>query len=36
VDESVYVNSPVKPDRFLAKPYQARQLSELVRSILGD
>ncbi len=36
VDESVYLNSPAKPDRFLAKPYQARQLIEIVRALLGD
>src|SRR5581483_11766446 len=24
-DESIYENSPVKPDRFLSKPYNARQ-----------
>jgi len=28
--------SPVKPDRFLAKPYQAKQLIDAVRSILAD
>ena len=28
--------APVKPDRFLAKPYQAKQLIDAVRSILAD
>lgn len=36
VDETVYRDSPVKPDSFLAKPYQARQLSEKVRALVGD
>jgi CheY-like chemotaxis protein len=36
VDEHIYANSPWKPDRFLAKPYQAKQLSDLVESLLGD
>jgi two-component system, cell cycle sensor histidine kinase and response regulator CckA len=34
VDASVYRNAPEKPDRFLAKPYQARQLAELVLAML--
>lgn len=34
VDESIYQHSKVRPDRFLAKPYQARQLVELVRELL--
>ena len=34
VDESVYRNSPVRPDQFLAKPYQARQFIQLVESVL--
>ena len=29
-------NSKVKPDRFLAKPYQAKQLIELVQSMLAE
>lgn len=35
VDEAIYRNVPDKPDRFLAKPYQGRQLAELVREVLG-
>ena len=35
VDEHVYRNSPVKPDRFLAKPYEAKQLAAVVESLLG-
>ena len=32
VDENVYANIPIKPDRFLAKPYQIR---DFVESILA-
>ena len=35
VDEHVYRDSPVKPDRFLSKPYQAKQLVEIVQSLIG-
>jgi CheY-like chemotaxis protein len=35
VDEHVYRDSPVKPDSFLAKPYQAKQLSDIVESLVG-
>ncbi len=35
VDETIYRNSSVKPDSFLAKPYPARQLAELVKKVLG-
>jgi CheY-like chemotaxis protein len=35
VDEKVYRNAPSKPDRFLAKPYQAKQLAEAVKSLLA-
>jgi len=34
VDEHIYRDSPFKPDRFLAKPYEAKQLVELVESLL--
>lgn len=34
VDESVYHDSPVKPDRFLAKPYLGRKFVNLVDSVL--
>jgi CheY-like chemotaxis protein len=36
VDSGVYRNSPTKPNRFLAKPYHAKQLAETVSSLLGD
>ena len=34
VDETIYQQSQEKPDRFLAKPYQARQLVEAVQALL--
>ncbi len=33
VDESIYANAPVKPDRFLAKPYQVSDFVNLVQSL---
>ena len=36
VGPEVFHNAPVKPDRFLAKPYQAKQLVDAVRSMLAD
>ena len=35
VDESIYYDSPYKPDQFLAKPYPAAQLAELVMALLA-
>ena len=35
VDETIYRNSPIKPDCFLAKPYPAKQLAEMVKSLLA-
>lgn len=35
VDEGIYVNSPFKPDCFLAKPYPPSQLTEAVRALTG-
>lgn len=35
VDESIYADSPVKPDRFLAKPYQINKLVEVIRLLLA-
>jgi|SRR5579872_98284 len=35
VGEDIFQGSAVKPDQFLAKPYQANQLSQLVKSLLG-
>jgi CheY-like chemotaxis protein len=34
VDETVYRGAPEKPDSFLAKPYQAKQLSDKVKTLL--
>jgi DNA-binding NtrC family response regulator len=36
VDETIYRNEKFKPDRFLAKPYQAKQLGDLVRAVLAE
>lgn len=35
VDETVYSGTGVRPDRFLSKPYQPGELSELVAEILA-
>jgi DNA-binding NtrC family response regulator len=35
VGEEVYHQSPVRPDRFLAKPYEIRELTDLVREVLA-
>ena len=35
VGEEVYRGSAAKPDRFLAKPYQAVELTDIVRSLLA-
>jgi DNA-binding NtrC family response regulator len=34
VDEYIYRDSPFKPDSFLAKPYQAKELVDAVESLL--
>jgi DNA-binding NtrC family response regulator len=36
VDETIYHHAKQKPDRFLAKPYQAKQLADLVRAVLAE
>lgn len=36
VGEDIYHNSPVKPNAYLGKPYHARQLVELVESVLAS
>lgn len=36
VDESVFRQAAEKPDRFLAKPYQCQQLTDLVRGLLAE
>lgn len=35
VGPEIFFNAPVKPDRFLEKPYHARQLIDLVKSMLA-
>jgi len=35
VDESIYAQSEVKADRFLAKPYQINKLVEVIRALLA-
>ncbi|MEI7809465.1 MAG: response regulator [Verrucomicrobiota bacterium] len=35
VDEHVFSDAPVKPDRFLTKPYQIYQLTDCVRELTG-
>jgi CheY-like chemotaxis protein len=35
VDESIYRSAEVRPDRFLAKPYQAKELADLVREMIA-
>lgn len=34
VGQDIFRGAPAKPDRFLAKPYQAQQLIDLVESVL--
>ena len=36
VDETIYEGLPVKPDRFLAKPYQVRDLVESVQELIAS
>jgi CheY-like chemotaxis protein len=36
VGADISLNAPAKPDRFLAKPYQAKQLIEAVEALLAD
>ena len=36
VDEHVFADAPVKPDRFLTKPYQIQELAESVRLLIGS
>ena len=35
VGPEIFANSQVKPDQFLEKPYHARQLIEIVKSMLA-
>jgi CheY-like chemotaxis protein len=36
VGQDVCENAPVKPDRFLAKPYESKQLLDVVKAMLAD
>jgi CheY-like chemotaxis protein len=36
VDEHIFAGSDVKPDVFLAKPYQVREFIELVKTLAGS
>ena len=36
VGEDIYNDSTHKPDRFLAKPYEIKELTELVRAVLAE
>ena len=36
VDESIYARSEIKPDQFLAKPYQINKLVEVIQSLLAQ
>jgi DNA-binding NtrC family response regulator len=36
VDESIYTQSEVKPDHFLAKPYQINKLVEVLHSLIAQ
>ena len=36
VDETIYRNSPCKPDHFLAKPYHAKQLVDAVKELVPE
>jgi CheY-like chemotaxis protein len=36
VDEVIYHNSPVKPNRFLAKPFLPGQLVDLAKEVLAE
>ena len=36
VDGQIFANAAVKPDRFVAKPYQVRQLMDLVTELLAE
>lgn len=35
VDESIYFNESVKPDCFLAKPYQVQKFIEMIKGLAG-
>jgi CheY-like chemotaxis protein len=35
VGEEIFANSPVRPDRFLAKPFKTQDLAAAVRELIG-
>lgn len=35
VDEQVFADAPVKPDRFMSKPYQIHELTDCIRTLLA-
>jgi len=35
VDEHVFADAPVKPDRFLSKPYQIQELTDCIRELIA-
>jgi CheY-like chemotaxis protein len=36
VDETVFVDAPSKPNRFLPKPYQVQEFTDCVRKLLAE
>lgn len=36
VDEQVFADAPVKPNRFISKPYQIKDFSDCVKSLLAE
>lgn len=36
IGEEVFAQSPIKPDRFLAKPYEIKLLTQTIRSMIGE
>jgi CheY-like chemotaxis protein len=36
VSEAIYAQSPVRPDRFLAKPFSTGQLVEVIKEMVGE
>ena len=36
VGPDIFRDAPVKPDRFLAKPYQSKQLIDVVEAMLAE
>ena len=35
VDEQVFADAPVKPDRFMSKPYQIHELTDCIRALIA-